>query len=57
MNHSVEFIEGFVDSMEAVMDRKIREHIHAIDTVKQLLEDGNRGLGKAAPIHIPRSFT
>jgi hypothetical protein len=33
MNQSVKFIEGFVDSMEVVMDRIIRDHIHAIDEV------------------------
>ena len=33
MNHFVKFIEGFVDSMEVVMDRKIRDHIHGIDHV------------------------
>ena len=33
MNHSVKFIEGFVDSMEVVMDRRIRDHIRAIDEV------------------------
>ncbi len=31
MNHSVKFIEGFVDSMEVVMDRRIRDHVRAID--------------------------
>ena len=33
MNHSVKFIEGFVDSVVAVMDKKIREHLHAVDHV------------------------
>ncbi len=33
MNNSVNFIEGFVENMEAVTDRRIREQIHAIDTV------------------------
>ena len=33
MNHSVQFIEGFVDNMEAVMDMRIREHVQAIDKV------------------------
>ena len=31
MSHSVKFIEGFLDNMEAVMDRRIRDHIHATD--------------------------
>jgi hypothetical protein len=33
MNHSVRFIRGFVDSMEVVMDRRIRDRIHAVDLV------------------------
>ena len=33
MNHSVRFVRGFVDSMEVVMDRGIRDHIHAVDHV------------------------
>ena len=33
LNHSVKFIEGSMDNMEVVMDGRIRDHIHAIDTV------------------------
>jgi hypothetical protein len=33
INHSVKFIEGFVDSMTVLMDRKIREHLHVVDPV------------------------
>jgi len=33
MNHSVKFIEGFVNIMEVVMDGRIRDHIRAIDEV------------------------
>jgi hypothetical protein len=33
MNHSVKFIQGFVDSMDDVMDMRIREHLHAVDDV------------------------
>ena len=33
MNHSVKFIERFVDNMEALMDRRIRDHNNAIDKV------------------------
>jgi hypothetical protein len=29
----VKFIEGFVDNMTVAMDRKIREHLHAVDPV------------------------
>jgi hypothetical protein len=31
MNHSAKFIEGFVDNMAVVMDKRIRDHIHGID--------------------------
>ena len=33
MNHSVKFIEGFVDSMAVAMDKRIRHHIQGIDYV------------------------
>ena len=33
MNHSVRFIRGFVDSMEVVMDKRIRDHMHGVDRV------------------------
>ncbi len=33
LNHSVKFNEGFVGSMEVVMDRRIKDHIHAFDKV------------------------
>jgi hypothetical protein len=33
MNHSVRFIKGFVDNMEVVMDKRIMDHIHAVDLV------------------------
>ena len=33
INHSVKFLEGCVDSMTIVMDRKIREHLHVVDLV------------------------
>ena len=33
MNHSVRFIKGFVDNMAAVMDRRIRDHMHVVDVV------------------------
>ena len=34
MNDSVKFIQGFVESVEVVMDMRIREHVHAVDDVK-----------------------
>ncbi len=33
MNHSREFIRGFVDSMADVMDMRVSEHLRAIDPV------------------------
>ena len=33
MNHSAKFIERLVDSVEVVMDRRIRDHINVIDNV------------------------
>ena len=33
MNHSREFIRGFVESMTHVMDRKINEYVRAVDPV------------------------
>ena len=33
MNHSREFIRGFVESMTAVMDRRVSDHVRAIDPV------------------------
>ena len=33
MNHSREFIRSFVESMAAVMDRRIKEHVRAIDPI------------------------
>jgi hypothetical protein len=33
MNHSVKFIEGFVENVAIVMDRRIRDHILGIDNV------------------------
>ncbi len=33
LNHSVKFIDGFVDSMAVVMDERIREHVQEIDRV------------------------
>jgi hypothetical protein len=33
MNHSVKFIERFVDSMAHVMERRIRDYLHAVDPV------------------------
>ncbi len=33
MNHSVRFIRGFVDSMDVVMDMRIKDHMHGVDRV------------------------
>ena len=33
MNHSREFIRGFVDSMTYVMDGRIKDHVRAIDPI------------------------
>jgi hypothetical protein len=34
MNHFVKFIEGFVDSMEDVMNKRIKDHIRSLDEVR-----------------------
>ncbi len=34
MNHSTEFIRGFVDNMTTVMDRRIADHVRAVDAIK-----------------------
>ena len=33
MNHSREFIRGFVESMTTLMDRRISDHLRAIDPI------------------------
>ena len=33
MNHSREFIRGFVESMTVVMDRRISEYVRAVDPI------------------------
>ena len=33
MNHSREFIRGFVESMTHVMGKRIKEHVRAIDPI------------------------
>ncbi len=36
MNHSREFIRGFVESITIVMNMMISEHVHAMDPVKRV---------------------
>ncbi len=44
MNHFVRYIKRFLDSMEVVMDKRIRDYIHAVDP----LTNRKRGFAFAA---------